>query len=184
MNIECETKELANRLAEVKGATPITILAKTTPSMKMMANPFKSNVFKLARVNGLINWNYENSVNNQRAREEKEPDFESAPRQWGSLIKMFVEKDGHLYLQIKVQNVLSTSYMDRYGKTLSDKDLEILDKFLKIPPPSNTQDLDKEVICRDYALENILEAKFNNNVYIVQKPSVVTTDQLKFHLGL
>jgi hypothetical protein len=147
-------------LATRNGASFITITALTEPdwlaARETGENPYKNHVVKRSVVNGVINWKYENSVNNQRAREGLSPDFESLPRKWGERIHgtPWVEHKGKTYLELKVENVLSTTYVDENGVELNS---ELVKHYIK---PSHSggerQGVEREVILRDYNLNNIV----------------------------
>ena len=72
--------------------TTKTKLNKGTGRNQPPAHAFYDKTEKHAKVNGMINWTYENSVNNQRAREHEGDiadleHFEALPRKWGVRVK-------------------------------------------------------------------------------------------------
>ncbi len=115
-------------------------------------------------MNVCIGFDYENSVNNQKSREEQEMDFVSAPRQWGKRVDLkTVEHNGNTYLSMNVQKTFDVKYMAG--------DLEIQKESIKdfIPAKSHskTQGTDKEIIYRDVLINNIKQIKMFGETYIV-----------------
>jgi hypothetical protein len=149
--------ELEAILASRKGATIATIVAETEPTMKKTNNPFVG-ATKISRVNGMINWHYENAVNKQREKEGHEEVFFSAPRQWGERIKRedgtltpLVRHKGKAYLELKVQNSLGYEY--RHNGAVVPA--EMINPFLPQKKEGARQEVEKIIVLRDYALENI-----------------------------
>lgn len=155
---------LIDILAQQKGAKPVTITAETDPKprqgTKNNPSPFRGKtVVKRARVNGMIGWDYSNSVNNQRAREGNEEFFEVHPRTWGERIKgsPLVEYKGKHYLEVKVQNVLSTEYFVD-GELIDE---ETIKPFLPVKKPSARQETEKAILIADYSLDNIVAIRLD-----------------------
>lgn len=94
-------------LYNVRGAKAVTIVARTKPKLSGGKKCPYAGVEKISTVNGMINFNYENSVNNQREREGNEEVFESAPRQWGKRLYETPEE---------VENPNSSQRIDRKRK--------------------------------------------------------------------
>jgi len=152
--------ELVEMLASRRGATAVTFVAETEPAMLKTGNPYVGRTKKVARVNGMVGWDYERSVNLQRCREEQPLDdagevayFESAPRQWGRRIKgsPFVEHNGKLYLEVRVNRSLGHEYRVD-GQTVDPKKIN---KFLPKRKEGKRQKVTKPVICRDYDVTNL-----------------------------
>jgi hypothetical protein len=140
-----------------KKTTIVSFAAKTIPPMRKTKNPYLGRIYKISRVNGIIGiWVYANSVNNQRLRENSVADFEALERCWGKRIPYspFVEYNGFLYLETKVQKSSSAIYVD--GKLASRKQMEHISKFLlRKEGESRRQQLIKEVVLRDYRMDHI-----------------------------
>lgn len=147
--------DMAEMLAErcKRGAFFVTIEAQTVPEMRKTGNDYFGRIRKLSRVNGVLNWTYEKSVNSQREREGSEPDFVAEPRKWGMRIPhtCFIEHKGNLYLEIKVQRAIETSYTCD-GEPI---DVETIRPWFPKKRESGRQELDHPVIPRDYALTSI-----------------------------
>jgi len=156
-------KELLAKLMEAKGAKPITIVSKTTPKLLKKHRdsgepcPY-SNVSKVSRTNGMMNFDYEKAVNRQLVREGKEDNFEAVERKWGKHItRGIIEHKGKYYLQLKVQNAIESVYLQ------NDERVEIDKGYL--PKQSTKQGVKKEVIVRDYSLDNISSIKIGGESY-------------------
>lgn len=151
-------------LEKLKGCRAVSIIAETTPDL-ISGNPFGKQLRKLAHVNGMIGWNYGNSVNNQRTRENQPLDakgnvefFTPLPRKWGKRLKHadgtltpLVEHKGQKYLEVKVQASLQHVYM-LHGKPV---DAAKVKPWLRKHNESKRQKVKKPVILRDYAISNI-----------------------------
>jgi hypothetical protein len=142
--------QFRDNLLAVKGAAIVTIHTETVPAMRKTDNPYVG-VVKKSAVNGIINWVYESCVNRQRVREGMEADFSAFPRKWGQRIKgtPLVEHKGQHYLEMKVQSAQA-----RYFLGTREVTHEEIKPYLRAASPSR-QGVEKEVILRDYALENI-----------------------------
>lgn len=180
------TANIRDVLSEISGSRFVTIVAKTIPKFKGGKGcKYTGRVEKLGEINGIVNFIYENSVNNQRVREGENPDFEVKPRSWGTRIRLkdrllpFVAKIDkeivsidelkklsldNLYLEMKVQNSLSTKYL-LDGKLTNQKEEDDIKKNLYINPSSGkVQGLEEIVVIRDYAIKNIKELRVNGTI--------------------
>jgi hypothetical protein len=146
MNLE----QFRTNLLAWKGAAIVTIHAETEPDLIKTGNPY-TGITKRSAVNGVINWVYERAVNNQRLREDLEADFRAHPRKWGKRIigTPLVEHNGKYYLEMKVQQSACRYFIG--GKEINTADVT---PWLRPRKPSR-QGVSKEVILRDYSLENI-----------------------------
>jgi hypothetical protein len=155
--------EMLDILINTKGAKPVTIMTKTEPKLlkkhRETGEPCPyTKVEKRARVNGMINFDYEKSVNRQLEREDKESNFESMERKWGKHVtRSVIEHKGNHYLQIKVEKVVDSLH------TEDDKKVEIDAGYL--PKKSSRQGTDKQVIVADYSLNNISSMKMGGIQY-------------------
>lgn len=154
------TNELISVLLNVKGSNFVSIESETEPKLKK-GNPFNGLV-KISRINGIINFLYQNSVNNQRLREGKENNFEPLPRKWGQKIQgtpLIVNKDQY-YLELKVEKSDSEYIMN--GKPVDYESIKPYTYSSK-----SRQDLDKEVILRDYNLSSIRKISLQGETYVL-----------------
>lgn len=152
-----------------KGASPITITALTEPNWKPLKetegfNPFKGSVKKRCRINGMIGWAYEAAVNRQRIRENQEPDFDALPRKWGTRLHgtpwvTHITKDGiaKTYLELKCENVYEVEYVDGNGNPVP---FDVL-HYIKESKNNPRQELEREIILRDYDVTNIVAFSWN-----------------------
>jgi hypothetical protein len=139
--MKIKTPNILTSLLTKKGAQVVTLHTQTFVVVD------KKNCTKNSVVNGIINWSYEGSVNKQRDREGSPTDFRAQERKWGERIPgtPLVRYRDNLYLEIKVEKVLSTEYKDETGNI-------IVGKISKKP---TKQGLQKEVVLRDYLLDSI-----------------------------
>lgn len=173
----------ATQLAEVVsgGAKPVTITTTTVPDLVGGKScPLAGRVQKVSRVNGFLNFNYQNAVNRQLGREDKEQEFEAHPRKWGNRKKGFVyyESKGEkkVYLEVKVEKSLDHEYYVD-GEKVSD---DVVKPYLRPSSPSR-QGTDKEVIVRDYRISNILKLCCGGQEYVL---NVGTVDEERLYDSL
>lgn len=160
--------QIEDILREIRGAKAVTITAKTELKMKVSARQaFSGPVFKLSRVNGMINWVYENAVNRQREREGVTADFESHPRQWGVRLQgtPFVQHNDSLYLELKVEKSLEEpTYVDVEGNAVT---FDAVQPHLTARSNSSRQGVEKQIILRDYRMDSITSITVNGTCYII-----------------
>jgi len=182
VDVMATAENLVELLGSVKGAKIVTITTKTQPSFqrtddKSNPNPFcgktvkDHDVWKISRVNGIVNWDYAKSVNRQLDREGQEADFEAKPRKWGTRLSglpfvVHVGKDGkvQLYLEMKVERSLDYHYEDGFGNEIPK---EKVSPFLRKSGPSR-QGTDNEIILRDYRMDGILAIRYQGTTYVVE----------------
>jgi hypothetical protein len=156
--------ELTAFLTGLKGATFATLTTHTEPELKKRGNNLGT-VRKVSRVNVCLGFQYEAAVNRQRTREDATPDFEAAPRQWGNRIPgtVLVEHKGNVYLETKVEKSLDHKYLGTDGNVIPD---EMVAPFLPSKGASR-QDVDKEIIVRDYNLDSIRHMACKGEEYLI-----------------
>ena len=163
-------QQLIDKLSQKRGATFVTVTTRTVPSMRKTGNPFVGKVFKISKVNGTAWHIYANSVNNQREREGSvAANFEALPRVWGTRISQtsLVEHKGNFYLELKVESSLGHRYVNSAGKDLTPDEVERLKPFLSKPRQAATQQTEKEIILRDYRIENIIAIAMDSQKFII-----------------
>ncbi len=155
------------RLLALRETQFIGLRAITEPDWATRRNnPFVKTVLQVSRANGAINWRYARSVNRQRVREDKHPDFKSDERAWGNPVALcplvvHLLDTAHFYLEMKRERV-ERWYFD--VDTLKQvPETEVL-PYLKRRKPSR-QGLDREVILRDYRLDHIAEITINGETW-------------------
>lgn len=163
---------LADLLLDVRGAKIVTLETRTEPRLLAkhpasgLPNPFKGDVVKIGRVNGVINWRYGNSVNRQRVREGLAPDFVAIPRKWGVRVPGTprVEHEERTYLEIKVERFMEHRYESLDGRELNFASVEAY-----LPSRSaGRQGVTREVVLRDYDLASIVTMRLDGMIYLVR----------------
>jgi len=97
MTTNITVNALADMLNSLKGSTAISLISVTPPKMK--AKCPRTNILKESYKSGLLGCSYENRVNNQLGRENKELDFKAKKMSFGQLsenkvVKTKTNKDG------------------------------------------------------------------------------------------
>jgi hypothetical protein len=166
--MEISVIQLFDLLSARRGAQIVTMVARTQPVLRGGKKSPLANwkVEKLAKVNGIVNWSYENAVNNQRMREGTPVDennvvenFKSHPRSWGERINKtaFVShvpkntNEKRVYIEFKHQNSLEY----RYYIDGKEADFAQVEPYLVGNTESSRQEVTKKVILRDYRLSSI-----------------------------
>ena len=167
--MKCVTlAEFSEVLKNIKGATFVTLATETDARLKKTGNPF-GKVLKRNTVNGVFNFNYENSVNRQLAREGQAADFEAQGRTWGQHETLGVISKGEQeYVQIKVEKAgrHPRFVVEATGKLVSKDEIK---PWLPAKSPFVQGGQDKEVIIRDYKLDSVRAARIKGQTYIVGK---------------
>jgi hypothetical protein len=182
--------ELKTVLINVRGAKPVTITARTKPDLVGGKKCPLVGLEKVAVVNGLINFSYENSVNKQREREaediEEVETFHAEPRRWGS--RLFTENKrmlplvhkvkhdnpyltfndlqalpaDELLLELKVQKSLGHQYLLN-GEVIPNEEAEQYTRSSS----AGRQGVEREVILRDYYLHNIEQVVMDGETFVL-----------------
>lgn len=161
-------QQFVNALMEQKGTTAVSFQATTDAKLKKTGNLFAMPVIKVSEVNGMIGYDYENSVNNQKEREGQEREFQVAKRSWGERIHpCVVTHKGQFYITVKIQRVLSSPlYIDFSGKELESIEVK---PFLPAKSKSR-QGVENEVIHREYKVESIRNIRWKGKVIQIINP--------------
>lgn len=177
--------QLRQMLATSRGSCFVTFVARTSARARKTANPHWP-VTKLARVNGVIGFNYGLTVRRQQLREGRRLTFKSEPRDWGNrmdpatpksampagrkkrrrgLCPLYCHK-GRDYLDVKVERVLEVSYFAGDGREMRFDQVE---RFLPVRKcNAKHQGVRRQIVLRDYHLESIESITFNGNSYLVR----------------
>ena len=183
MKVAISKPSLENILQGVQGCQPVSIDIVTDPRMTKTNNPYLGTM-KHNTINGLIGFNYTNSVNNQLAREGQEKDFEAQPRKWGERKGKLVyhtTKDGEnkIYIEVKVQSSGEPVFM--FNDTEISKSL--IEHYLpKHKKPATQDGIDKEVVVRDVSFDSIRAIRVDGTEYeiaenIVESEKEMTTEK-------
>lgn len=108
------SKEMLERLSHLKAATPATIVTETKPAVKAGA----PEIIKRSEVNGILQANYEDSVNRAREKRGEDADFAAGKLPWGVRFLdscIFVHKpkgagEFRAYLRIQIQSTKKPQY--------------------------------------------------------------------------
>lgn len=139
--IQLTEQEFFNKVVEKKGAIILSFDTCTQVKLKKSFDKaYKEEhgedttvptIFKTSSINGVINYNYENSVNRALVKDGKPADFEVQERAWGTRIfdennkpTPFVSHNGNLYVSIKPEKASNIRYVDSNGNTWEKADLE------------------------------------------------------------
>lgn len=162
-------KQLETRLFGIQDTQFVGLTTLTVPDMRKRGNPFHDSVLKISTVNGVINSKYTRVVNRQRVRESKAANFRALERQWGTRIKStplvsHCTADGTtlLYLEVKLER-RSWEFVDsETGAIIPEENLQ---PFLTPRRKSARQDLNREVVLRDYRLDHIAIVRIGGDVW-------------------
>lgn len=149
------------------GAQPVSIQYVTTPKLQKAGREKFGAVTKIANIGAMVGYSYENSVNNQRERENELKDFMSQPlwrgkgKRLSTALSTHVEK-GTFYLTYKKQQTFKSFHFDA---VLNFIPMAILrDYFPPYTPPAN-QGVEKVVYHREISLENVRKLKLKKVTY-------------------
>ena len=161
------TGTLKEILEKQNKPTPICISTLTDTRSRKTNNPF-SEILKLNKIQGFIG-NYENMVNNKLEKEDKERDFTSQERKWGTHISTaLIENKGEYYLSINVLNSGTPIFYGRRNGMLTQVNKEEISSFLpEHRKPMTQEKLEGEVVNRTYKLSSIKYIAINGEKYSI-----------------
>lgn len=193
--------DIAQILASKKGARPTTIIAHTIPEFVggksctlLKAGP----ITKVQITNGICNFLYENSVNNQREREEQPTTesgaveiFNAEHRKWGCRLLLgkfllpFVHhvhglvqpdfRDIKTILNLPPSNELYLELkcqdvgLVKYIQAGKELDYDTVKKHLRQKTEGARQQVDNPVVLRDYKLINLRQITLDGKVYELEE---------------
>lgn len=174
--------QLRDLLAAQRGAQLVTIVARTSARARKRNNPHWP-VTKLARVNGVIGFNYGSCVRRQQVREGRKPTFAAESRGWGNradpLVKRprreprrrgicpLVSHKGKDYLDMKVERVVEANYFDGHGAKLQ---LDQVQPFLPVrKSEARHQGVKRAIVLRDYNLDAIESISIGGCEYRIKR---------------
>lgn len=172
---ELSLSQLELLLRNVRRATAVSLVARTQPVMRVRGNPYRDNLVKIARVNGLIGIDYRSCIDRQRQREATEAGTEPETYTTGHLhvrsriegTVLFGYRD-KVVLPVKVERVIETQY-----RTIDTDELvpvELVTPWLKKRQPgSKRQGVNRQVVLRDYPLTSIIELRIFGDVFRVEE---------------
>jgi hypothetical protein len=168
--------KLQKLLSEVNHSTFFSFTALTTVKTPVDAPVIK----KLSRVNVCVG-DYGNAVRNRQQKEGNEPTFKTHPRKWGKRVSIALieheTKNGDLkhYISAQVLKAKTPIYLMEHaplrkgGKTrlmgvTKDQIAQWLPSYRSA---AEAQGLEKEVVHRDFSLDNITCLSAGGEVYKV-----------------
>ena len=163
-------QELVEALTDLKRSCIVTMTMRTKVQMVKKhrvtkeKNRYFDAVYKTSRINCIVGFNYETSVNNQREREQSPSDFVAQERVWGEHVsEALIEHNNKFYVQVKIERVLSTFYEFEDERI----DYETFKDFLVVKKEPARQELEEPVILRSYSLESIVSITYGGTETIV-----------------
>lgn len=168
--------QLREILNGISHAMPIAFSALVDAKAKKTGNPY-GDISKLSRVQAFTGADYEKSVNRQLDREGKtQLEFTAKERSWGERVSpALVQNGGKFYLVAQVLKTAKPVYLVRKpwklnapntGTILREQILtpiakEAIAAFLPAVRPATNQGTEKEVVYRNYSLENLISVSVN-----------------------
>lgn len=149
------------------GAQPVSIQYITEPKLNKEGKMKFGSVTKIANVGGMVGYVYENSVNNQLERENKERDFVSQPlwngkgKRISTALSTHIEKQT-FYLTYKAQKTFKSFYMDNVLNLIP---IALLKPFFPQSDPAKYQGTEKAVYHREIGIENVRRFKMKRTTY-------------------
>lgn len=171
---EISREQMIDILNAIKGCRAITIEFASAPKMLVKSkidktpNPFKNDITKVRRYNGMVNFEYENSVNNQREREGGEKNFKVGQASYGNHVgdnRIVVEHDDGIrkYIQFKLERVIEQHYEKISDGSLVDN--QALADFFSDRPVNKGQGVDKSIKIQRILWTNITAFVHNKTRY-------------------
>ncbi len=156
-------EQLINLIDTINGTTFVSIDIVSEPKMRKTGNPYLGTT-KAVTLSGAINYDYQNSVNNQLEREDKDRDFTSQKRSWGEHTGNWITHKGQHYLPIKVQGASDPIYILEGNEIEKDKLAPFLYKSNK---PHTQEKLEEEITVRDVKISSIRVIRIKNEELLV-----------------
>jgi hypothetical protein len=151
-----------------KGAQPVSIQYVTEPKLTKEGKLRFGTVTKIANVGGMIGYSYENSVNNQLERENKEREFMAQPlwkgkgKRLSTALSTHIE-NGTFYLTYKAQQTFRSLHFD---SALNYIPYLLLKPFFPESKPTN-QGVNEgsEIHHREIKIDNVRRVKIQKVTY-------------------
>ena len=149
------------------GAQPASVQYITEPKINASGKAIFGTVTKIANVGIMLGYNYQNSVNNQRERENELKNFMAQPL-WkgaGERISTALAKHkvkGTFYMSYKSQQTFKSFHFD---SVLNFIPIERLKPFFPQSDTGKYQGVENAVYHREIAIENVRKLKFKKTTY-------------------
>lgn len=155
------------------GAQPVSLQYVTDPDMNAANKRLFPFLKKIANVGGMIGYVYQNSVNNELARENKESDFLAQPlwngkgKRISTALSTHIEK-GTFYLTLKHQATYRSIFLDT--EKLVVYSYNQIKEYLKpyVAPQNQGVNEGREINHREISLGNIRRLKLRKVTYLVE----------------
>jgi hypothetical protein len=144
------------------GAQPVSLQYVTEPKLTAQGKAKFGEVTKIANVGGMVGYVYENSVNNQLERENKEREFVSQPlwkgagKRINTALSMHVAK-GKYYLTYKAQKTFKSFHFDSVLNLIPN---ELIKMYFPASDPAKYQGTETAIYHREIAVENVRRFKY------------------------
>lgn len=151
------------------GAQPASVQYVTEPKLTKEGKLKFGEVTKIANVGVMIGYIYENSVNNQLEREQKERDFMSQPlwkgkgKRLSKALATHTEK-GTFYLTYKYQQTFRALHLDSALNLIPNA---VIKAFFPQSDPSKSQGTETAIYHRELSIDNVRRLKFKKTTYVV-----------------
>ena len=151
------------------GAQPASLQYVTEPKLTPEGRAKFGIVTRIANVGIMVGYIYENSVNNQLEREEKERDF-MAKQLWNGkgkrlshALSTHVEK-GTFYLTYKAQQTFRALHLDSALNIIPNS---VIKPFFPASDPAKYQGTETAIYHREISIDNVRRLKFKKTTYVV-----------------
>jgi hypothetical protein len=168
--IKMSHKEMIDLLAKWNhGAQPASAQYVTEPKLTPEGKAKFGTITRIANVGIMIGYVYENSVNNQLEREQKERDFVAQPlwngkgKRISTALSKHIEK-GTFYLTYKAQQTFRALHLDSNLNIIPNR---IAEAYFQKSDPAKYQGTEKAVYHRELSIENLRRLKFKKTTYVV-----------------
>lgn len=162
------SNELVEILLKVEKGTFSNILTETTVRMNKKNNPYYGLITKISTQNVLLGSNYENRVNNNLLKENKDNDFVAQSSKVGNHVStcvLFNENTQLYYLQAEYFGEIKPQIEYFFNGNIIEK--EKFAEFLAQKSVPNQNGLDNKVNIFSPKIENIKQITLNKIKYIV-----------------
>jgi hypothetical protein len=162
------SSELIEILMKVQKGTFANILTETNVRMNKKNNQYFGLITKKSEIRVLLGSNYQDRVNNNLEKEEKDRDFIAESCKVGNHVSecvLYNENTKLFYLQAEYFKEIKPKVEFYFNGKLIEK--ELFEKFLPKETKPNQNGLTKKVNSISYKIQSIKEISLNKVKYIV-----------------
>lgn len=176
--------DLTGLLMSLRGATVLSFTARTDARLKKTGNPW-GRVWKVAKLNGMVNFRYDEGVLRRLEKEGKSPDCFERGDSWhepimdGDRLTPLCrhKQTEELYLRFMlVKRVGEASYETDDGVPLTEEEVK---PFLPKPSTYANQGLDKPLVFLTYRLDGIREIRIDGETFAIDHDEAATVPQVR-----